>query len=259
MLNEPRKEMGEAGAELGIEGQSKSPVFLQEDYDLANTNVVRSEGYATMFIDPDVIEFFLRADSIKDSAEEVKTSISKRIDYLLQVVKSKIQGEKNISVHELLDKRDDMYTMSAEILVKCGSLQKYEEIRNIVVEKLGGTVFVSEPRHYHTHRCLQDARRLYFESVLRSNPLLFHLTLEDKILELYYNKKTELISTLCLLPLHSEALLQLPLFTLQREKNKYTHRDDGMHNKMDSSGLRTMEGRDVFPSVLVASSSSHEA
>ncbi|XP_049793387.1 interleukin-1 receptor-associated kinase 1-binding protein 1 homolog isoform X1 [Schistocerca nitens] len=158
MLNEPRKEMGEIGAELGIEDQSKSPIFLQEDYDVANTNVVRSEGYATMFIDPDVIEFFLRADSIKDSAEEVKTSISKRIDYLLQVVKSKIQGEKNISVHELLDKRDDMYTMSAEILVKCGSLQKYEEIRNIVVEKLGGTVFVSEPRHYHTHRCLQDAR-----------------------------------------------------------------------------------------------------
>ncbi|XP_049767693.1 interleukin-1 receptor-associated kinase 1-binding protein 1 homolog isoform X3 [Schistocerca cancellata] len=157
MLNEPRKEMGETGAELDIEGQGKSPFFLQDDYDMANTNVVRSEGYATMFVDPDIIEFFLRADSIKDSAEEVKTSISKRIDYLLQVVKSKIQGEKNISVHELLDKRDDMYTMSAEILVKCGSLQKYEEIRNIVVEKLGGTVFVSEPRHYHTHRCLQDA------------------------------------------------------------------------------------------------------
>ncbi|XP_066990995.1 interleukin-1 receptor-associated kinase 1-binding protein 1 isoform X2 [Anabrus simplex] len=128
--------------------------------DGCNVHITKVEGYGEVILEPDVIEFVFKVESTKEKAEDAKSSVSKRIDYLVQTIKNfKIRGERPISVHHSLSRVDGQFRMVGEVLVKCDSVHKYEDIVNIIVEKLEGSVLISEPHYSHSPKCTQEGRQ----------------------------------------------------------------------------------------------------
>lgn len=88
--------------------------------------------------------------------EDVKTSVNRRVDYVLQTLKS--HYVKDFIVHKILNRINNLYQMEIEVVVEFSDFSKCEEVCNLLVEKLDETVKVSSPVLYHTASKLESLR-----------------------------------------------------------------------------------------------------
>ncbi|GLH08559.1 Interleukin-1 receptor-associated kinase 1-binding protein 1 [Gryllus bimaculatus] len=139
-------------------GNTLSPTKVPNTY--SNIHVAHVEGSAEILIEPDVVEFLFRVESIKDKAEDAKQSVTKRIDYLLQIIRNaNIKGDVTVTTNRLLQRTGEQFRLIGEVLVQCDAEQKYEEIINIIVEKLESGVTISEPHFFHSSKSIQEGRQ----------------------------------------------------------------------------------------------------
>ena len=91
---------------------------------------------------PDLIKFTMSVCSSKDSIESVKTSVKRRIDYVLQTLRSHGIGEKSVTVSTDIN-RGEGYEMRSDVFVQHSNAQQCQNARNFLVEKLDSSVMVS--------------------------------------------------------------------------------------------------------------------
>ena len=106
---------------------------------------------------PDVIKFTVSVCSSKDSIESVKASIKRRIDYILQTLRSHGIGEKSITVSTDIN-RGEGYEMRSDVLVQHSNAQHCQTARNILVEKLDSSVVIS-PISCHCSSAIKEQLR----------------------------------------------------------------------------------------------------
>ncbi|XP_046392168.1 interleukin-1 receptor-associated kinase 1-binding protein 1 homolog [Ischnura elegans] len=127
--------------------------------DLSGKQIAKVEGYSEVLVDADIIEFEILVQMTKSSVEEVNISVSKRIDYVLYVVKSfNVKDEGTIRVRQMLCKDGSNFRLIKEVFIVCPDLKTYEEISNKLTEKLNGLVRISSARQRYSSTCLQQAR-----------------------------------------------------------------------------------------------------
>lgn len=106
---------------------------------------------------PDKAKVSIVCSNAKESVEEVKTSVNRRVDYVLQTLKS--HHVKDFIIHKTLNRINDLYQMEIEVVVEFSDFSKCEQVCNLLVEKLDETVKVSSPVLYHTASKLESLRR----------------------------------------------------------------------------------------------------
>ena len=107
------------------------------------------------------LDVWTRSDSnkfffIQESVEEVKTSVNRRVDYVLQTLKS--YHIKDFTIHKSLNRVEKLYQLEVEVIVEFSDFSKCEQVCNLLVEKLDETVKVSSPVLYHTPSKLDSLR-----------------------------------------------------------------------------------------------------
>ena len=106
---------------------------------------------------PDVIKFAVSVCSSKDSIESVKASVKRRIDYILQTLRSQGIGEKSVTVSTDIN-RGEGYEMRSDVLVQHSNAQQCQTARNFLVEKLDSSVVIS-PISCHCSSAIREQLR----------------------------------------------------------------------------------------------------
>lgn len=112
---------------------------------------------------PDVIRFTLSVCSCKDSIESVKASVKRRIDYILQTLRSHGIGEKSVTVSTDIN-RGEGYEMRSDVLIEHSNAQQCQSARNFLVEKLDSSVVIS-PISCHCSSIIKEQLRFVCVSV----------------------------------------------------------------------------------------------
>lgn len=109
---------------------------------------------------PDVIRCTLTCSNVKDSVEDVKQSVTRRLDYVLQTLRNNSVKDKQRTVHKLLSTTEDgLYQMKAEVVVDFQDANTYEKTVNFLVEKLEKSIKISKPVFMHSSGKLSSLRR----------------------------------------------------------------------------------------------------
>ena len=107
---------------------------------------------------------------MQESVEEVKTSVNRRVDYVLQTLKS--YHIKDFTIHKSLQRVEKLYQMEVEVVVEFSDFSKCEQVCNLLVEKLDETVKVSHPFLYHTPSKLDSLRYGWFRQYRQGSILI---------------------------------------------------------------------------------------
>ncbi|XP_053565055.1 interleukin-1 receptor-associated kinase 1-binding protein 1 homolog [Bombina bombina] len=120
---------------------------------------VHVTGTAELSADPDRASVCMRLVSNKESAAEVKSSVQRRLEYILQSLRHSGITEENITVSKEFQKISNAYQMEAEVCVIFSDFQKLQNICNLLVEKLESSVSICSPKFYHTPESMEKLRR----------------------------------------------------------------------------------------------------
>lgn len=108
---------------------------------------------------------------MQESVDEVKTSVNRRVDYVLQTLKS--YHVKDFTIHKSLQRVEKLYQMEVEVVVEFSDFSKCEQVCNLLVEKLDETVKVSRPFLYHTPSKLDSLRYGLFRQYIQGSIFIF--------------------------------------------------------------------------------------
>ena len=93
---------------------------------------------------------------LQDSVEDVKTSVNRRVDYILQTLRS--HHVKDYRMSTTLNRNEKAYRLDVEVNIEFSDFAKCEQVCNLLVEKLDETVKVSSPVLYHSPAKLELLR-----------------------------------------------------------------------------------------------------
>lgn len=140
----------------GIPG-AKTNCKHEGKYASDNRREIQITESGEVSLPPDKARVSIVCSNAKESVEEVKTSVNRRVDYVLQTLKS--YHIKDFTIHKSLQRVEKLYQMEVEVVVEFSDFSKCEQVCNLLVEKLDETVKVSRPFLYHTPSKLDSLRR----------------------------------------------------------------------------------------------------
>ncbi|XP_020795630.2 interleukin-1 receptor-associated kinase 1-binding protein 1 homolog [Boleophthalmus pectinirostris] len=97
--------------------------------------------------------------SSKESVNEATDSVSRRIDYILQCVRTHGINNEDVLVRKFLHREEDQYHMNAEVTVTFSDFTKMELVCRLLLEKLDKSVIVGLPQYFYSPECLNHLRR----------------------------------------------------------------------------------------------------
>uniref|UniRef100_A0A3Q2YMW6 Interleukin-1 receptor-associated kinase 1 binding protein 1 n=1 Tax=Hippocampus comes TaxID=109280 RepID=A0A3Q2YMW6_HIPCM len=101
----------------------------------------------------------LSVGNSKATVNEVTSSVSRRLEYILQAVRQHGVREDDITVRKFLHRDDEVYHMNAEVTVTFSDFDKMEQSCSVLLEKLDRSVSVGRPRFFHSAECLNLIRQ----------------------------------------------------------------------------------------------------
>ena len=90
--------------------------------------------------------------------EDVKTSVNKRVEYILQTLRSHNIGKNCYTVDRSLMRKESKYELRVEISVQFTDFTKCQELSNFLVEKLDVSVEISRPSFHYMPGRLESLR-----------------------------------------------------------------------------------------------------
>lgn len=108
---------------------------------------------------PDRCRINVKVHSVKDNVQDVKNSIQRRLDYVLQTFQNHNVKDVDIQVHKSMRRVESMYEIDAEVVVIFLDFHKCQSASNLLVEKLDESVTVSLPEFYHAGTTLETLRQ----------------------------------------------------------------------------------------------------
>ena len=128
-----------AVADVSTEGTGVTPPCHDRNNSILRTLdggkrsiTIRDVGEVSKY--PDVIKFAVSVCSSKDSIESVKASVKRRIDYILQTLRSQGIGKKSVTVSTDIN-RGEGYEMRSDVLIQHSNAQQCQTAKNFLVEK----------------------------------------------------------------------------------------------------------------------------
>ncbi|XP_064595138.1 interleukin-1 receptor-associated kinase 1-binding protein 1-like [Liolophura sinensis] len=112
-----------------------------------------------MSLKPDRCRLCIKVTSTKDSIDEAKTSVSRRVDYVFQTLHNHGVKESDLQEYKTTQRVESAYKVNVELHVQFSDFQKCQSVSNLLVEKLDETVHVGLPEFYHTAQSLENLRR----------------------------------------------------------------------------------------------------
>ena len=104
---------------------------------------------------PDLFSLSVSISSTKEDAEAAQTSVKRRSEYVLQVLRNNGVKEKNVEKSTDVSRVcEDEVRVRTDLVAQTESLQACETARNVLVTKMDSTVQCSavEPLHSPPHR-----------------------------------------------------------------------------------------------------------
>ncbi|XP_076128745.1 interleukin-1 receptor-associated kinase 1-binding protein 1 homolog [Alosa pseudoharengus] len=120
---------------------------------------VQVTGSAELSCPPDRATVSISVSSSKESVNDVKNSVSRRVEYIIQTVRQHDVKEADTAVTKYIQKVDDLYIMEVEVLVVFLDFDKMQKVRCVLLEKLDKSVCVGLPHFTHSPECLSALRR----------------------------------------------------------------------------------------------------
>lgn len=119
---------------------------------------VQETGKASL--PPDRVKCIITCTNTKETAEQVKHSVSRRIDYITQTLRNNNIKASQYTIHQLISPTDNgQYRMCAEVVIEFHDVLTFEKTVNWLVEKLESSIRISEPSFFHSSEKLTDLRR----------------------------------------------------------------------------------------------------
>lgn len=141
-------------AELKEETQNEKKTPIKDERKIH----VQETGKASL--PPDRVKCIITCANTKETAEQVKHSVSRRVDYITQTLRNNNIKPHQYTLHQLISPTDtEQYRMCAEIVVEFHDVFTFEKTVNWLVEKLESSIKISEPSFYHSAEKLTDLRR----------------------------------------------------------------------------------------------------
>ncbi|XP_072912546.1 interleukin-1 receptor-associated kinase 1-binding protein 1 homolog [Hemitrygon akajei] len=120
---------------------------------------VQVSATAEVSAPPDRARVCVLVGSRKEAAVQAKSSVIRRLDYIVQSVRGHGVQEDNITVTKDFRRIESGYQMEAEVSVIFSDFGKMEDLCNLLAEKLDNSVIVSSPQFFHTPEVVENIRR----------------------------------------------------------------------------------------------------
>uniref|UniRef100_A0AAV2KDM6 Uncharacterized protein n=1 Tax=Knipowitschia caucasica TaxID=637954 RepID=A0AAV2KDM6_KNICA len=123
--------------------------------------VLRVSGTAELHEFADRASFGILVSSEKKTMDEAITSVSRRIDYILQCLRQHGVKDKDIQKYDLAIREEEtqQYSMQTELNVTFSDFTKLDEVDRLLLDKVDDNVKVHSARYYHSNECLSLFRR----------------------------------------------------------------------------------------------------
>jgi uncharacterized protein YggE len=107
---------------------------------------------------PDKVKMTVIIRSLKNTIEEAKHSVARRLEYVHQTLKNSALKETDINISKLYNRKDNLYEALCEVTAYMTDFNKYQQLHNLFVEKLDETVKVLAPELSHTSLRLENLK-----------------------------------------------------------------------------------------------------
>ncbi|XP_061610692.1 interleukin-1 receptor-associated kinase 1-binding protein 1 homolog [Phyllopteryx taeniolatus] len=101
----------------------------------------------------------LSVGNSKATVNEVTSSVSRRLEYILQAVRQHGVKDDDVTVRKFLHRDEEVYHMNVEVTVTFSDFDKMEQACSVLLEKLDRSVSVGQPRFFHSADCLNRVRQ----------------------------------------------------------------------------------------------------
>ena len=91
----------------------------------------------------------------------MKASVNKRIEYILQTLRSHNIGHNHYTVDRSLTRKESKYKLRVELSVQFADFTKCQEVSNFLVEKLDSSVEISRPSFHYFPGKLESLRFVF--------------------------------------------------------------------------------------------------
>ncbi|XP_010902593.1 interleukin-1 receptor-associated kinase 1-binding protein 1 homolog [Esox lucius] len=120
---------------------------------------VHVTGSAEISCSADRATFSVSITNSKETVNDVTNSVSRRVEYVLQTLRQHNVKEDEMSVMRHINRSENLFTMETQVTVVFSDFVKMQSVCVVLLEKLGQSVDVSQPRYYHSQECLSLLRR----------------------------------------------------------------------------------------------------
>ena len=115
---------------------------------------------------PDVVQFGINVSSSKETHEAAQTSVKRRTDYILQVLRNNgIKDSKNVKMSTNVTRGESDFSVQSEVYVEHGDLSKCEVIRNLLIEKMDSSIQFTPITCHHSPE-IKELKRCVHSYVL---------------------------------------------------------------------------------------------
>lgn len=125
----------------------------------ASRREIRVTASGRLFVGPDRCRFSITVSSRKESIQDVKNSVSRRKDYVLQTLRNNQVRDSDFKVNQSLQRINNQYQLDDEVIVNLHDFDKFESIGNLLVEKLDDHVKISQPEFDHSPNNIEGLRK----------------------------------------------------------------------------------------------------
>ncbi|KAK3580271.1 hypothetical protein CHS0354_023509 [Potamilus streckersoni] len=145
--------------------ENSRPVQMDENLDMflpgrGSTNrQITVTAVGEVSLPPDRCRVTVKVSSQKDNVSDLKNSIQRRLEYILQTMHNQGIKDTDMKVHKQMRRIDSFYEMTAEVVVVFLDFHKCQTACNLLVEKLDETVIVCPPEFYHASSTLENLRQ----------------------------------------------------------------------------------------------------
>lgn len=126
---------------------------------LKHVNEVQVVGTGEVFLAPDRCRLCVSVTSEKADIYDVKTSVTRRLDYIVQVMHNHGVKKDDIEVSKVLQQIGGMFHYDAQIVSLFTNFYKCQDVCNLLVEKLDQNVRISPPEFFSTPHKMETVRR----------------------------------------------------------------------------------------------------
>ncbi|WAR07815.1 IKBP1-like protein [Mya arenaria] len=121
--------------------------------------IIKVTAVGEVSLPPDRCRVTVKIHSQKDNVQDVKNSVQRRLDYVVQTFQNQNIKEADIKIHKLMRRLEGMYDMVTEVIVVFLDFHKCQSACNLLVEKLDEAVTVGTPEFFHAGTTLETLRQ----------------------------------------------------------------------------------------------------